>query len=291
MKHFTRSVFFVAALSFVLSNFACQPPTTNTTSTANVNANIALPTASPVTSNAADDARMMRDTPLTLPVLDSLFHADDASFVADLKSQVNLSDEQIERLRKVARDETVALRESEGDDYIGTTTQARARAMERVREIVGQEKTASFVRFIGTRMSGEDVTSGNAAENNTGAPASSTVNAVPTDTRIVVNAPAYRMDVFENGKLTKSYKVGIGYPEFPLPTGQRRATELIYNPTWTPPDEPWVKGKVKPFEKVDAGSPLNPLGPIKIPIGSPSLIHGGKQPARLGVSRRTAASV
>jgi len=27
---------------------------------------------------------------------------------------------------------------------------------------------------------------------------------------------------------------------------------------------------------------LNPLGPIKIPIGSPSLIHGGKPPAKIG---------
>ena len=35
-------------------------------------------------------------------------------------------------------------------------------------------------------------------------------------------------------------------------------------------------------EKVEAGSKLNPLGPIKIPIGGPSLIHGGKPAAKLG---------
>ena len=35
-------------------------------------------------------------------------------------------------------------------------------------------------------------------------------------------------------------------------------------------------------EKVAAGSKLNPLGPIKIPIGLPSLIHGGKSLAKLG---------
>jgi hypothetical protein len=33
---------------------------------------------------------------------------------------------------------------------------------------------------------------------------------------------------------------------------------------------------------VAAGSKLNPLGPIKIPIGLPSLIHGGKSPAKIG---------
>jgi hypothetical protein len=99
---------------------------------------------------------------------------------------------------------------------------------------------------------------------------------------VVVNIPAYRMDVFDNGQLLKSYKIGIGYPEFPLPTGLRKANTIIFNPTWTPPDEPWVKGKVRPGKTVEAGSKLNPLGPIKIPIGLPSLIHGGKSPSRLG---------
>jgi hypothetical protein len=78
--------------------------------------------------------------------------------------------------------------------------------------------------------------------------------------------------------------VGIGYPEFPLPTGLRKADSVIFNPTWTPPDEPWVEAanKVKPGEKIPAGSKLNPLGPAKIPIGLPSLIHGGKAPSKIG---------
>lgn len=110
-------------------------------------------------------------------------------------------------------------------------------------------------------------------------------NAIPNDTRIVINAPAFRLDVFENGKLIKSYQIGIGYPEFPLPTGMRTANATIFNPTWTPPNEPWVespRSKVKIGEKVAAGSKLNPLGLVKIPIGSPSLIHGGKSPVQLG---------
>jgi hypothetical protein len=92
------------------------------------------------------------------------------------------------------------------------------------------------------------------------------------------------MDVFQDGSLVKSYKIGIGYPEFPLPTGLRKAQSIIFNPTWTPPDEPWVAKmkNVSVGEKVEAGSKLNPLGPIKIPIGLPSLIHGGKSPAKLG---------
>jgi hypothetical protein len=58
---------------------------------------------------------------------------------------------------------------------------------------------------------------------------------------------------------------------------------IIFNPTWTPPDSPWVDSmKVTPGEVIAAGSKQNPLGPIKIPIGAPSLIHGGKAPAKIG---------
>src|SRR6185436_5445967 len=42
-------------------------------------------------------------------------------------------------------------------------------------------------------------------------------NAIPQDTRIIVNIPAFRMDVFRDGTLLKSYKIGIGYQQFPLP--------------------------------------------------------------------------
>ena len=92
------------------------------------------------------------------------------------------------------------------------------------------------------------------------------------------------MDVFDSGRLIKSYKIGIGYPEFPLPIGLRKARVIIFNPSWTPPDEPWVAKmkNVSAGQTVAAGSKLNPLGPIKIPIGGPSLIHGGKSPAKLG---------
>ena len=109
-------------------------------------------------------------------------------------------------------------------------------------------------------------------------------NAIPSDTRVVVNIPAFRMDIFEDGSLVKSYKVGIGTPEFPLPTGLREAESVIFNPTWTVPDESWAAEmkNVKVGETVEAGDKNNPLGWIKIPIGLPSLIHGGKAPAKIG---------
>src|SRR5262245_47055614 len=104
-------------------------------------------------------------------------------------------------------------------------------------------------------------------------------NAVPTDTRIIVNIPAFRMDVFRDGTLLKSFRIGIGYQEFPLPTGFRKAEMIIFNPTWTQPNESWASN---PGEVVPAGDAGNPLGPIKIPIGGANLIHGGKALAKIG---------
>ncbi len=202
--------------------------------------------------------------PVTLPVLDAMF-ADEA-FAGELKSKLQLTDEQVEALRKVAGEERASLDE----EGTGTTAAATKRASEKIQSVIGAEKAAAFNSFVSERWAG-----GAAALD-------AKPNSVPDDTRVVVNAPAYRMDVFQNGKLLKTYKVGIGYPEFPLPQGLRKADTIIFNPTWTPPDEPWVKGKFEPGKKVEAGSKDNPLGPVKIPIGLPSLIHGGKAPAKLG---------
>ncbi|MBA3572438.1 MAG: L,D-transpeptidase family protein, partial [Pyrinomonadaceae bacterium] len=216
--------------------------------------------------------------PVTLPVLDAFFASDEA-FTPELKTRLSLTDDQIAQLRAVAREETSKLRETETGDYGGTTAEARELAASRMKEIVGADKGSQLAAFVSERWrAGSDDLESKKVKPSTESVATAP-NTVPSDTRIVVNAPAYRMDVFETGRLIKSYKVGIGYPEFPLPTGLRKAKAIIFNPTWTPPDEPWVESpssKVKVGEKVEAGSKLNPLGLLKIPIGSPSLIHGGK---------------
>jgi hypothetical protein len=259
----------------ILGGCQAAPVSNVNTTTSATPAPSATAPASATTSKASAN-----NFPLTLPVVDAMFA--DESFAKDLKSELQLTDEQIERLRKVAREETGALRETETGEHGGTTSAAATRAAEQIKSVLGEEKAARFSEFARTRWAGGGESGGETAG---GAGGGGKPNAVPTDTRIVVNAPAYRMDVFENGQLVKSYRVGIGYPEFPLPTGLRRANTIIFNPTWTPPDEPWVESpssKVKVGEKVEAGSPLNPLGPIKIPIGLPSLIHGGKAQAKLG---------
>jgi lipoprotein-anchoring transpeptidase ErfK/SrfK len=246
---------------------------------------------SPVNSNASPSpSATVSPTPLieskapaqtlTLPVLDAFLA--DSSSPELLKTRLQLTGDQLTKLKAMAHAETVKLNEATAGRGEGESADARAQADEQITALIGSEKSQQLAGLVTEWLSS------NPTDSTQPAPAKQELtagpNAVPTDSRIVVNAPAYRMDVFDGGRLIKSYKIGIGYPQFPLPTGLRKAREIIFNPTWTPPDEPWV-AKMKDVtvgEKVEAGSKLNPLGPIKIPIGGPSLIHGGKSPAKLG---------
>jgi len=227
------------------------------------------PVAAVTPPPAAAPAPASTGTPVTLPVLDAMFA--DAGFAAALKTSLDLTDDQIDRLRTGARAATKSLmKRGEGSIL------ASRHADELIRGVVGDDKTGRLAEFV------RDYWTRDENGNPTIPSAEPIPGGIPTDTRIVVNAPAYRMDVFRDGALVDTYKIGIGYPEFPLPTGMRSASTIIFNPTWTPPDEPWVTGDVKAGERVAAGSKDNPLGAIKIPIGMPSLIHGGKSAANLG---------
>ena len=236
----------------------------------------ASPAASPATSPASTQQASVN---ITLPLLDALLA--EQPFQRELKDKLKLSDQQIDSLKRASTDEINRLRETNAEETDGNDTDAPTRASEQLRSILGEEKATQLVSLANEYWAkgapGED-------KGDTKAEMLPGPNAVPNDTRVVVNIPAFRMDLFQNGSLVKTYKIGIGYPEFPLPFGLRKAQTIIFNPSWTPPDSPWV-AKMKnaiPGETIEPGSKDNPLGPIKIPIGLPSLIHGGKSPAKIG---------
>ena len=236
----------------------------------------ALPSPSP--SAEKPKSTSSAHSQVTLPVLDALLANDD--FVTEVKNRVQLSVEQIDGLKKIARAEVDRLRSINAEQTDANTIDGGSPASEQIASVVGNDKLDQF-----SALASEFWARGETSEKTPDKlELPEKPNSVPTDTRIVVNIPAYRMDLFKDGSLVKSYKIGIGYPEFPLPQGVRKAQQIIFNPTWTPPDSPWVAQmkNITPGEKIEAGSKLNPLGPIKIPIGMPSLIHGGKAPAKLG---------
>ena len=261
MKANFKAIPIVLSLALLLT--ACQR---------RVGAPVAVAAPSPSPAAAAAET-----VPITLPVLDALLA--EQTFKAELKSKLQLTDEQIDSLKKISSEEVDRLRRANAENQSGSAEAARQNAITAIRGAIGAEKSEQLLALARERWNkGSDELEAAAAKD-TEPVLLEGPNALPKDTRVVVNIPAFRMDVFQNGSLIKSYKVGIGYPEFPLPQGLRKAQILIFNPTWTPPDEPWVKN---PGVTVEAGSKQNPLGPIKIPIGSPSLIHGGKPLAKIG---------
>ena len=285
----------IAILSVLLGNAGCALESTkpvSNTSAANSNsasAGVSNANSAAVPSSPAVIPETRSEWAVTLPVLDA-FLADE-TFVAEAKSKLQLTDQQVTKLREVSHDATVRLRQAGRETTEGQSGAAehRARAEQEISAAIGREKVAQLQALVANRWNNGDEASASEPPPSVNPPAAapSAVVAVgvPADTRIVVNDPAFRMDVFENGQLVKSYKIGIGYPEFPLPTGLRKAATIIFNPTWTPPDEPWVESpssKVEVGKLVKAGDKLNPLGLLKIPIGLPSLIHGGKSSAKIG---------
>ena len=108
----------------------------------------------------------------------------------------------------------------------------------------------------------------------------------PGDRRvwITVNVPTFRLTLWQNGKEVKTYQIGVGRREFPLPVGERKATGIIWNPEWIPPDSPWVEESegIEAGERIEADDPRNPLGKVKILLGGAILIHEAARPSDIG---------
>lgn len=258
MERMKRRVGTVAAVLALALGGACTPVKQGTTTEG--------PAYAPPRGDAATAAPEpeKKDDGAVLPFLNALFY--NGKFVEELKTKARLTSNEIEKVRAVVQQES----ENQADMSAQAEAESDQRARQRIREAIGPEKADRVFALAREHWGGEAIAVGEGP------------NAVPKDTRVVVNTPAYRLDVWHNGQLVKSYKVGIGYPEFPLAQGLRRADTIIFNPEWVPPDEPWiVKDKVEAGERVKPGDPRNPLGPVKIPLGGGTLIHGGKAVSRL----------
>jgi len=88
------------------------------------------------------------------------------------------------------------------------------------------------------------------------------------DIRITVNAPAFLLTLWQNGKEVRAYNIGIGQKIFPVPVGEREARTIIFNPHWVPSDSVWG-----PYEKIKPNDQRPPLSKIKIPLGAGYMIH------------------
>ena len=102
--------------------------------------------------------------------------------------------------------------------------------------------------------------------------------------RITLNVPSFQLTLWQEGKEVRTYPVGVGMLEFPIPASLRSATSIEWNPVWIPPSSDWIDASstVKPGEIVLPTDPRNPLGKVKIPLGYGYLLHQAKGPGDMG---------
>ena len=92
-----------------------------------------------------------------------------------------------------------------------------------------------------------------------------------------LNVPAYRLDVLEDGRVTREITVAVGTPEHPTPIGAFEVTKIVWNPWWIPPPFEWAKN-----ERVTPPGPNNPTGRVKLFFGYYLFLHGTPDEASLG---------
>src|SRR6185503_7634105 len=170
------------------------------------NSNIAVaPTApSPAASTtpAPTSETATASVQVTLPLLDALLT--DEKFVGRLRQDLKLSDAQIESLKRVSSTEIARLQETNAEDTDGNATDARTRASAELRKVLGDEKARQLATVANEYWSKGDPSTSPEGTSGT-VEMLKGPNAVPSDTRVVVNIPAFRMDLFQDGSLVKSY--------------------------------------------------------------------------------------
>jgi len=143
---------------------------------------------------------------------------------------------------------------------------------------IGREAAAqSYVGDMKRQSARSDKLTGGAIEKTALAPGGGNL-------KITVNVPAFQMTLWQNGKEVKTYPIGVGLKDYPIYVGLRRASAVIWNPAWIPPDSDWVHAskKVKAGEVILPTDSRNPLGKMKIPLGDGYLIHQAKGAGDLG---------
>lgn len=87
--------------------------------------------------------------------------------------------------------------------------------------------------------------------------------------RLVLNIPAFRVDVVRAGRVVRTFPVAVGAPRWPTPVGRYVVDEITWNPRWVPPPSDWAKD-----EKPMAPGPNNPMGRVKLRFAPYYYLHG-----------------
>jgi murein L,D-transpeptidase YcbB/YkuD len=94
---------------------------------------------------------------------------------------------------------------------------------------------------------------------------------------LLLNVPGARLDVYERGERTHTYRVSVGLRGYETPRGEYRIRSATWNPWWHPPNSSWARGR-----KVERPGPKNPMGRVKLNFAPLLYIHGTPEYQALG---------
>jgi murein L,D-transpeptidase YcbB/YkuD len=101
----------------------------------------------------------------------------------------------------------------------------------------------------------------------------------PSTLRLVVNAPAFRLEVWERGELTRTFPVAIGKPSHRTPIGNYNISHIDWNPWWHPPNSAWARNA-----RPTPPGPDNPMGRAKLYFRNLYYIHGSPAAETMGAA-------
>jgi lipoprotein-anchoring transpeptidase ErfK/SrfK len=99
-------------------------------------------------------------------------------------------------------------------------------------------------------------------------------------TIVTIDRGNFRLRLFKRLKLSKTYRVAVGMPAYPTPTGRFSIANKAVNPAWTAPNSPWAGAYAN--ETVPGGSSENPLKARWMGIANGVGIHGTGIPGSIG---------
>ena len=99
-------------------------------------------------------------------------------------------------------------------------------------------------------------------------------------TIVTVDRGNFKLRLFKRLKLSKTYRVAVGQPAYPTPTGRFSIANKAVNPTWSVPNSPWAGALAS--ETVPGGSSANPLKARWMGIVNGVGIHGTDQTGSIG---------
>lgn len=98
------------------------------------------------------------------------------------------------------------------------------------------------------------------------------------DMRLEVDVRARRLRVYHHDSITATYPVAVGSPEWPTRPGRWTVVQVVWNPTWIPPEQSWARE----LERKAPGDPDNPLGRAQLVYDPPRTVHGTNKPHSVG---------